>query len=190
MAASLTTMASHTANPITTSGVDHCAPAARSPSLAAASQPWAKSSTQSILCVLSASSSLTKAPSKSRMTSPTATAALSNSSVRLHAYCLWKWVWDYMYMWIYVHTCLMYIYKLVIFQTDFWSCHNKSDKCLLAVTPKGLLWMSDLFTLLLKMFLPDPKRFLFRILFLCVTVTKKERCSFPLVDVHINSYDL
>lgn len=79
-------MASPTASRTTMSGAARCALAARNPSPAAASRLWARSFTQNTLCALSASSSWTKARSRSRMKSPTAKVALLNSSARL---CVW-----------------------------------------------------------------------------------------------------
>lgn len=165
MAASLTTTDSRTARLITMSGAALCAPAVRNPSQAAASQPWERSSTQSTLCALSASSSLTRAPSKSRTKSPTATAASSNSSVRLGVYCF----------------CVSAHLGASLSFYRMFSSHHESIKCLflaviclLAMTLKGLLWMSKLlhFT---KDILKEPKEiFLFRLFFLCATGTRKQ----------------
>lgn len=75
MAASSSTTGSHIVRCTTTSVAAHCAPAARSPSPAAASPPWPRSSTPSISCAPFASSSSTRALSRSRTTSPTVRAA-------------------------------------------------------------------------------------------------------------------
>lgn len=81
-AVSSSTTASRTARSTTTSGAARSAQAARSPSRAAASPPWARSSTRSTLCAPSAWSSSTKEHSRSRTRSPTATAASLSSSVQ------------------------------------------------------------------------------------------------------------
>lgn len=75
-------MGSPTVRCTTTSGEAHCALAARSPSQAAASPPWPRSSIRSTSSVPSASSSSTRAPSRSRTTSLTVRTASSSSSAR------------------------------------------------------------------------------------------------------------
>ena len=70
--ASLSMMADHIARCTITPGEVHCATAVKSPSQAVVSLPCTVNFTQSTLCVHSASSNLTKVPSRNRTTSPTA----------------------------------------------------------------------------------------------------------------------
>jgi len=78
LAASLTMKACPTVRLTTMPRRDHYVPPVRSPSQVAASQPCSRSSTLSTSCVPSASSSSTRAPSRSRMISRTATRASSS----------------------------------------------------------------------------------------------------------------
>nr|XP_025123296.1 paxillin isoform X2 [Bubalus bubalis] len=92
-AASLSTRGSPTARRTTTSGGARCARAARSPSRAAASPPWPRSSTPSTSSAPSASSSSTRAPSRSRTTSLTVRTAFSSSSARRPRPSPWPLPW-------------------------------------------------------------------------------------------------
>ena len=70
--ASLSMMADPTVRCIIMPGEVHCATAVKSLSQAGVSLPCTVNFTQSTSCVHSASSNLTKVPSRNRMTSPTA----------------------------------------------------------------------------------------------------------------------
>lgn len=130
-AASSIMTGSHTARPTITSAVALCAPAARSPSPAAASQPWAGSSIRSTLCVLSASSSWTRAPSRSRTTSLTAKAASLNSSAKVFVY---ECVRTYVYMFLYMSECTCtHMYSML-----------KSVKCFLRLRALMRWWVTSL----------------------------------------------
>lgn len=82
MAVSLSMTASPTVRCITMSAVAPSAPAVRSQSQVAVSQPCPRNFTRSTLSAPSAWNSSTKAPLKNKTTNPTAIAALSSCSVR------------------------------------------------------------------------------------------------------------